>query len=95
MNTAQDLINSRNTSQVLHYNKQPLLKDVKVVVTKLVAQQTALELMRKHHNLKGSKLSRNMKQHEIIRVVIKHIMGGGEFVVNGKFLHTPQAKLHI
>ena len=95
MNTAQDLINSRNTSQALHYNKQPLLKDVKVVVTKLVAQQTALELMRKHHNLKGSKLSRNMKQHEIIRVVVKYIMGGGDFTVIGKFLHTPHAKLHI
>ena len=85
MNTAQDLINSRNTSQALHYNKQPLLKDVKVVVTKLVAQQTALELMRKHHNLKGAKLSRNMKQFETIRVVIKHIMGDETFAQQLKF----------
>lgn len=95
MNTAQDLINSRNTSQTLRYNQQPLLKDVKVVVSKLVAQQTALELMRKHQKLKGPKLNRNIKQHEAIRVVIKHIMGGGGFVLEGKLLHTPYAKLHI
>ena len=51
--------------------------------------------MRKHQKLKGSKLNRNMRQHETIRVVVKYIMGGGDFTVIGKFLHTPHAKLHI
>jgi hypothetical protein len=64
-------------------------------VTKLTKQQTSLILMRKHYKLKGAKLNRNLRQEEIIKSVIKDIMGGGEFVVNGKFLHTPQAKLHI
>ena len=95
MNTAQDLINSRNASRTLHYHNRPTLKEVKAVVTKLVAQQTALELMRKHQKLKGSKLNRNIRQYETIRVVVKYIMGGGDFTVIGKFLHTPHAKLHI
>ena len=95
MNTAQELIKSRNDSRTLYYQNRPTLKEVKTVVTKLVAQQTALELMRKHQKLKGSKLNRNMRQHETIRVVVKYIMGGGDFTVIGKFLHTPHAKLHI
>ena len=95
MNTAQELIKSRNDSRTLHYQNRPTLNEVKTVVTKLVAQQTALELMRKHQKLKGSKLNRNMRQHETIRVVVKYIMGGGDFTVIGKFLHTPHAKLHI
>jgi len=95
MLTAQDLINSRNQSRKLTYNHNPTLVEVEQVVTKLNKQSTALELMRKHHKLKGTKLNRNMRESEVIRLTIKYIVGGGAFVIDGKFLNTPHAKLHI
>ncbi len=95
MLTAQDLINSRNQSRKLTYNYNPTLVEVEQVVTKLNKQFAALELMRKHHKLKGTKLNRNMRESEVIRLTIKHIVGGGPFVIDGKFLNTPHAKLAI
>ena len=76
-------------------NNRPTLAEVEVVVTKLNKQQKALELMRKHHKLKGSKLHRNMRESEAIRIVTKYIIGGGSFRIDGKFLNTPHAKLAI
>lgn len=93
--TSQDLINSRNASRTLKYNRIPTLNEVEVVVTKLNKQFAALELMRKHHKLKGAKLNRNMQQSEIIRLTIKYIIGGGTFVIDGRFLNTMHAKLAI
>ncbi len=79
----------------LTLNNRPTLAEVEVVVTKLNKQQKALELMRKHHKLKGSKLHRNMRESETIRIVTKYIIGGGSFLIDGKFLNTPHAKLAI
>lgn len=79
----------------LTFNNRPTLAEVEVVVTKLNKQQKALELMRKHHKLKGSKLHRNMRESETIRIVTKYIIGGGSFLIDGKFLNTPHAKLAI
>lgn len=95
MLTAQDLIKSRNQSRKITYNHKPTLAEVEQVVTKLNKQYSALELMRKHHKLKGTKLNRNMRESEAIRLTIKYIVGGGDFVIDGKFLNTPHAKLAI
>ena len=79
----------------LTLNNRPTLAEVEVVVTKLNKQQKALELMRKHHKLKGSKLHRNMRESEAIRIVTKYIIGGGSFRIDGRFLNTPRAKVAI
>ena len=79
----------------LTLNNRPTLAEVEVVVTKLNKQQKALELMRKHHKLKGSKLHRNMRESEAIRIVTKYIIGGVSFRIDGNFLNTPHAKLAI
>ena len=95
MLTAQDLIKSRNLSRKVGYVRQPTLEEIQAVVTKLTKQQTSLILMRKHYKLKGAKLNRNLRQEEIIKSVIKDIMGGGGFSLDGRFLNTPRAKVAI
>ena len=95
MLTAQDLINSRNLSRKVGYVRQPTLEEIQAVVTKLTKQQTSLILMRKHYKLKRAKLNRNLRQEEIIKSVIKDIMGGGSFSLDGRFLNTPRAKVAI
>ena len=95
MSTLEELIKSRNLSRKVGYSRQPTLGEIQAVVTKLTKQQTSLILMRKHYKLKGSKLNRNLRQEEIIKSVIKDIMGGGSFTLDGRFLNTPRAKVAI
>lgn len=95
MSTLEELIKSRNLSRNVGYNRQPTLGEIQAVVTKLTKQQTSLILMRKHYKLKGAKLNRNLRQEEIIKSVIKDIMGGGSFSLDGRFLNTPRAKVAI